>query len=89
MEVKVSGKNVVIKLPIDILVYAFDNKDDNFQAYKIKYKQKFAQGVAKYLSDHSENQETGLTVFEEMMDKIFDEMVCNAEDYIKELQSDF
>lgn len=86
MEVKLSGKNVVIKLPIDELVFAFNMKDDNQEVYKIKYKRKFAQGVVDYLNNYSTDSETGLTAIQQLLDEIFDEMVCNDEDYIKVIE---
>ncbi|GIQ63542.1 hypothetical protein PACILC2_21100 [Paenibacillus cisolokensis] len=88
MEVKVSNKHVVLKLPIDTLVYAFNFKEDNQEQYKVKNKKRFAEGIAHYLQNYSSNGESGLTVFQEVLDEIFDEMVCNAEDYIKELQEE-
>lgn len=88
MEIKLSGDNVVIKLPIDELVFAFDMKDDNQGVSKVKYKRKFAQGIVDYLTNYSTNSESGLTVFQELLDEIFDEMVCNDEDYIKTIEEE-
>lgn len=83
MEAKVSGKSIVLKLPIETLVCAFNFKEDNQDQYKVKNKKRFAEGVAHYLQNHSGNSESGLTVFQEVLDEIFDEMVCSDEDYIK------
>lgn len=84
MDAKVSGKNVVIKLDIDTLVDAFNLKEDNQDVYKVKYKRKFAEGLVGYLKEESESSETGLTVFQEMLDQMFEFMVDNNEEYIKE-----
>lgn len=88
MEVKLSGNNVVIKLPVEMLVDAFNFKEDNQEAYQIKHKRKFAQGVADYIKNYSADSESGLTVFQELLDEIFDEMVSNDENYIKSIEED-
>lgn len=68
---KVSGNNVVIKLPIDMLVVAFNNNPNNYdEEIKVKYKRKFAEGFAEHVNEHSSNAETGLTVFQEWIDQI-------------------
>jgi hypothetical protein len=86
MEFKVSGNNVVIKMPIDTLVMAFNHKEDNQGSYEVKYRRKFAEGLCKYLENHGDS-ETGLTAFQQLLDELFfDEMVSDGEDYIKELE---
>ena len=88
MEAKVVSDYVIIKLPVDELVNAFNFKEDNQEVYKVKYKWKFAQGVADYLKKYSRDSESGLTAFQEFLDEIFEEMVCNNENYIKALQEE-
>jgi hypothetical protein len=88
MEVKLSGNNVVIKLPVDLLVDAFDFKEDNQDVYEVKYKRKFAQGIVEYIKNYSTDSEGGLTGFQELLDEVFDEMVCNDEDYIKSIEEE-
>jgi hypothetical protein len=88
MEAKVSGKNIVIKLDIDTLVTAFNYKEDNQGVYKVKYKRKFAECLALYLHDEMNSSETELTVFQEMLDQLFEYMVDNEEDCIKELEEE-
>lgn len=81
---KVSGNNVVIKLPIDMLVVAFNNNPNNYdEEIKVKYKRKFSEGFAEHINDHSNNTETGLTVFQEWIDQIFEEMIESDSSYIK------
>ncbi len=81
---KVSGDNVVIKLPIDVLKVAFDNNPENYdEAIKVKYKRQFAQGFADHINEHSTNGESGLTVFQEWIDSIFEEMIESDAEYIK------
>ncbi|AEQ34262.1 hypothetical protein D307_gp202 [Bacillus phage Bastille] len=81
---KVSGKNVVITLPIDLLQVAFDNNPNNYdEELKVKFKRKFAQGFVDLVNNGYEDSETGLTVFQEWIDSIFNEMVDSDADYIK------
>lgn len=88
MEVKLSGNNVVVKLPIEMSVNAFDFKEDNQEVYKVKHRRKFAQGVVDYIKNYSTDSEGGLTAFQELLDEVFDEMVCNDEDYIKNIEEE-
>lgn len=85
MEARVVSDYVIIKLPVDELVHAFNF---NQEAYKVKYKWEFAQGVADYLQKYSRDSESGLTALQELLDEIFEEMVSNDEDYIKALQEE-
>ncbi|QOS97569.1 hypothetical protein JNUCC42_13315 [Brevibacterium sp. JNUCC-42] len=81
---KVSGKNVVIRLPIDLLITAFnDNPNKYDEEIMVKYKRRFAEGFAEHINDHSVNGETGLTVFQEWIDSIFEEMIESGAEYIK------
>lgn len=81
---KVSGRNVVIKLPIEVLEIAFNNNPNNYdEEIKVKYRRQFAKGFADYINQHSTNGETGLTVFQEWIDEIFEGMIEGDEPYIK------
>lgn len=87
---KVSGNNVVIKLPIDMLVVAFNDNPNNYdEEIKVKYKRKFAEGFAQHVNEHSSNGETGLTVFQEWIDQIFEEMIEGDSSYIKYPKEEF
>jgi hypothetical protein len=87
---KVSGKNVVIKLPIDVLEIAFNNNPNNYdEEIKVKYRRQFAQGFADLINEHSTNSESGLTVFQEWIDSVFEEMIENGADYIKFPKEDY
>lgn len=86
---KVSGKNVVITLPIDLLQVAFDNNPYNYdEEVKVKFKRKFAQGFVDLINEGYQNSETGLTVFQEWIDTIFEEMIEGDYDYIKHPKED-
>lgn len=80
---KVSGKNVVIKLPIDLLVTAFNDNPNNWdENIKVKYKLKFAKGFVEHINNGYQDSETGLSAFQEWIDSIFDEMLEGDEEYI-------
>jgi hypothetical protein len=88
MNAKVSGNKVVIELDVDTLVSAFNYKEDNQDIYRVKYRKKFAQGICDYLKNYSHSSESGLSALQELLDEIFDEMVCDGADYIKVLQDE-
>ncbi|MEH6941495.1 hypothetical protein [Bacillus sp. JJ722] len=81
---KVSGQNVVIKLPIDLLVTAFNHYPEKYHDdIKVKFKRQFATGFAELINGLSENSESGLTFFQECIDQVFEEMIESAAPYIK------
>lgn len=81
---KVSGENVIIKLPIKVLEAAFNNNPNNYdEEIKVKYKKQFAKGFADLVNELSSNSESGLTVFQEWIDSIFEEMIEGDYPYIK------
>lgn len=87
---KVSGKNVVITLPIDVLVTAFNFYPDKYDdEIKVKHRKQFARGFAEQINEHSTNGESGLTVFQEWMDSIFEEMIESDAPYIKYPKEDY
>lgn len=87
---KLSGDNVVIKLPIDLLVIAFNDNPNNWdESIKVKFKRQFAKGFAEKINGTSTNYESGLTVFQEAIDAIFEEMLEEAPNYIRFPKEDF
>ncbi|MEM5028977.1 hypothetical protein WKH33_08155 [Priestia sp. WB3] len=87
---KVKGNNVVISLPIDLLEVAFNDKPNNWdESIKVKFKRQFAKGFADKINATSTNFESGLTVFQEAIDAIFEEMLEEAPNYIKIPNEDF
>ncbi|MNH66452.1 hypothetical protein D3C73_184830 [compost metagenome] len=81
---KVSGNNVVITLPVDVLVTAFNNYPDKYdEEIRVKYRKQFAKGFAELINDHSSNSESGLTAFQEWIDSLFEEMIESDAPYIK------
>ncbi len=80
---KVSGDNVVIKLPIDVLQVAFDNNPFlQDEGIRVKFNRKFAEAFADKINKTSTNSESGLTAFQELIDVIFEEMVSDDSPYI-------
>lgn len=81
---KVRGNNVVIELPIEVLIAAFNFNPNNYDdTIKVKYKRQFAKGFSELINEHSTNGESGLTVFQEWIDSIFEEMIESGASYIK------
>lgn len=81
---KVSGNNVVITLPIELLVTAFnDNPEKYDEEIRVKYRKQFAKGFAEMINGSSLDSESGLTVFQEWIDSIFEEMIESDVPYIK------
>lgn len=83
----VTDDKICFEVPIDNLVYAFnwspDNpSEDGEQFVKVKEgrSQEFAEYVAKHMIEPSD-QETGLSFFEEAIDKVFDEVFESYEDF--------
>ncbi|UNK20465.1 hypothetical protein MNQ98_10815 [Paenibacillus sp. N3/727] len=59
---KISGNNVVITIPIDVLVITFVNSPDKYDdEIKVKYRKQFAKGFAELINEHLAN--SGLTAF--------------------------
>lgn len=80
---KVSGKNVVIKLPIELLEVAFNDNPNNFdENISVKYRRKFAEAFSIKVNETSGDSESGLTVFQEWIDQIFEEMIEEGGPYI-------
>lgn len=87
---KVSGNNVVITLPVDLLVTAFNNNPENYSdEIKVKYRKQFATGFAELINEHSSNSESGLTVFQEWIDSVFEEIVESGAPYIRYPKEDY
>ena len=71
MQIKVEGSELVIRLPIDDLVFAFEAGDENQpfdekvndfrRSFKVSDKSQFAKGVALGLRDEEEDGSTPLT----------------------------
>jgi hypothetical protein len=81
---KVSGKNVIITLPVDTLVTAFNHYPDKYSdEIRVRYRKQFAHGFAELINEHSLSSESGLTVFQEWIDSIFEEMIESDARYIK------
>lgn len=86
---KVSGDNVVVKLPIDVLEVAFNDNPNNYDdEIKVKYKRKFAQGFADLINDSYTSSESGLTIFQEWVDELFEQMIEGDSSYIKYPEED-
>ncbi|AGB62748.1 hypothetical protein [Bacillus phage phiAGATE] len=84
MEAKLSGSNIVIKLPVDEVVGVFEVTSSKGEAQmRVKFKRKFAESVVKSLQEISSNQLATNLFTEHVLDNIFDELVENQDKSIK------
>lgn len=84
MEVKLSGNNIVIKLPVDEVVGVFDATSSKGEAQmRVKFKRKFAGAVANSLQEVSSNQLGTNHFIEHVLDNIFEELVEKQDKSIK------
>jgi hypothetical protein len=84
--IKIVGKDVVVKMPIDILVNAFNESPLLCGEYKVINKRQFAENLTKYLDGHGGDAETNSTGLEDLLDNLFVEMVEDAVDGIVEIE---
>jgi hypothetical protein len=77
---------LVINVPIDTVVYAYENNIYNHdlkgKLSLVKDKIHFIKTFAKYIEEHGRSDESGLSALERLFDEIFSEMYCDAVDCI-------
>lgn len=84
MEAKLSGKNIVIKLPVDEVVGVFDaTSTRDIVPMRVKFKQKFAKAVVEDLKSISINQLSTNEFIEHVLDLTFDKLVEEQDKSIK------
>lgn len=69
MTVKRTKKDIVIRLPIDLLVWAEEHKEDS--PLKIHDKEAMADWIVEQLMEWGGDQDTGSTAFEDFIDGTF------------------
>lgn len=86
IKANVEKDNLVISVPIETVIYAYENNQYNFdlkgQLSLVKDKNDFIKVFAKYIEEYGENDESGLSALERLFDEIFGEMYCDALDCI-------
>lgn len=67
---KVVKDNIVITMPIDLLVYICENRDEE-DAIKILDKKEWAKEISKRVCDNIRVEEDGSDMFERLLDSCF------------------
>lgn len=88
IEAKLTKKDIIIRIPIDLLVFAHDNNPDIGNFFQVKCKRKWAQELVDYILDGGGDSETGLTGLQEFFDNAFGEIIANGSENVKELEED-
>lgn len=73
----VEGDEIVIRIPIDVAVHAFDNKDRDYEAYgviTVAHKSDFADELCLRIIEGHDLM-TGVPHWGAMLDKIGEEMI--------------
>ena len=87
IQTEVKNDKLVISVPIDTLVIAYENNETNYKedgpASTIKDKIDFSETVAQYIEEYGREDESGLSALERLFDEIFDEMYSDAVDCIE------
>lgn len=78
--VKVTNKDIIIRIPIALAVHLFNCHADR-ENEKIIDKEAFAKRLAEMILD-IEDSESGIPNWGVMIDKILSEMLDNGEDFI-------
>lgn len=77
---KCDNKNLTITIPVDLLKWAAENNSET--PLIIHDELKFAKEVMFELEDGYFNAETGLTKFQQLLDEVFNEVVCSGHDFV-------
>lgn len=85
MSVSIESNEIIVKIPISLLVHSQKHRENG---YKITDEKAMTSYVAENIVSFGEDSETGITVFEEMLDRLFDEAYENAEEWLEELEDD-
>lgn len=81
MTTRVENGKIIIEIPVDLLSFAEKNRPDS--QYIVNDKNAMAEYVADNILDFGGDSETGITEFEMLLDKLFDEAYENAENWIE------
>lgn len=75
---EIKDGNIVIIMPIDTLMCAFNNHPDINGYYMVEDKEQFAKDIKELIADtFGYDQDTGLTGFQQFLDDIFLDMIEN------------
>lgn len=80
------GDNIVIQIPVGLLKNVQKHRENG---YKITDKKAMASYIAENIVSFGEDSETGITVFEELIDRLFDEAYEEAEEWLEEIKDGY
>jgi hypothetical protein len=78
---KVQGKNLVIKIPVDVIKSATLGNPNYFEV-KVKSKYKLAKEISNIILEYGDD-ETGIPTFFRLIDNIVDDLVESCYENIK------
>jgi hypothetical protein len=79
MKAKLEGDRVIIELPLSLLVFAQEHREDSIIVTDEK---KMGRYVAENILDFGGDTEIGATEFELLIDKLFTDALENGEDWL-------
>jgi hypothetical protein len=74
--------NVVVRIPVSLIITTQKYRDNG---YKITDKDAALKYTVENLAEFGEDQETGCTAFEEVIDRMFDDAFECGEEWLEEL----
>lgn len=81
---KVEGDEIVLRIPIEIAVYSFNNSSENLDnGVKVKSKKKFAKALASHIVDSEREAESGIPYWGEMLDTIGQQMLEDGDESLR------
>jgi hypothetical protein len=80
MKTMILGKNIIIEIPIDLLKWTQEQKNED--RLKIHNKQEMAKYVQDNLLDWGGNDDIGSTAFEDFIDTMFNDALENGEEWL-------
>ncbi|WNO29872.1 hypothetical protein [Bacillus phage SDFMU_Pbc] len=84
MEAKLSGKNIIIKLPVDEVVSSFNANCSTEEApMRVKFKRKFAASIVSHLTEVSNNNHETEDFIDHVLDFVYDQMITEEDKSIK------
>ena len=79
MSVKATSKDIIIRIPISLLRWAQENREDEL---KIKNKKDKADWVVDNILDWGGNADLGSTAFEDFLDAMFIDALEGGEEWL-------
>jgi len=81
------GKNIIVKIPIDTLYFAENNRQ--YAPLEIHNKTEMVEYVLENFLNWGGDQETGSCEFEDFLDKMFDDALESGEEWLDYIETDW